>query len=422
MSPGVRRDLLIGGAVVAVGIGLFSFALFGDDEGFRAPRWVVAAVALSFIASGAIPLRAAIAEGGIVPDNIYAHLGMATAFALCAAMLAWMIVAVGPEGVSLDTPITLPHAVERWVKRIVFYGVTGAGALACLWIAARSFARAVPALGRTAIVAVAAPIAGIAAWVAIEVHGQATPAQAPLMYLTFDRRFPGDGYLAHPYGDEVFARPGKVGTGLFVGGSGDWLDVEAPRGFDTRNGLTLEFWMKRESWVNPFVKGSKLQTVAAIDVEREYKGHPEIRQMSFSLELAAPRQLGNEKNMRADFYAFRPAARVGEMRVAPATASVKVPANRWTHVALVYDRFLVDRLRLYVDGELVARALPFGAAPGFADIRNLRLGTQFERNGAYRGMIDEVKVYARTLSDEEIQASASGRPVADPMAPTVAKK
>jgi hypothetical protein len=317
MSPGARRDLLIGGAVVAVGVGLFSFALFGNEEGFKAPRWVVAAVALSFIVSGAIPLRSAVSEGGIVPDNIYAHLGMATAFAFLAATLAWMIVAVGPEGVSLDTPISLPHALELWVKRVVFYAVTGGGALYCLWISARSFGRAVPALGRTAIVAVAAPVAGLAAWVAIEMNRQAAPPQAPFMSLSFDRRFPGDAYLAHLYGDEVFARPGKVGTGLFVGGSGDWLDVEAPRGFDTRNGLTLEFWMKRESWVNPFVKGSKLQTVAAIDVEREYKGHPELTQISFSLELVAParerveergrgRRGEEEKNLRADFYASGP--------------------------------------------------------------------------------------------------------------------
>ena len=112
--------------------------------------------------------------------------------------------------------------------------------------------------------------------------------------------------------------------------------------------------------------------------------------------------------MRADYYTFR-LARVGDVRLVP-PASVQIPANRWTHVAIVYDRLLVDRMRLYIDGELVARALPLGSAPGFADIRNVRLGTQFERNGAYRGMIDEVKVYARTLSDAEVEASASGKP------------
>jgi hypothetical protein len=417
MSPGVRRDLLIGGSVVAVGVALFAFAIFGNDEGFRAPRWVVAAVAVSFMVCGAIPLRSALAEGGIVPDNLYAHLGVAAAFGIVALTFAWIMVAVGPEGVSLDTPLALPHEVERWVKRIAFYAITGVGACGALAIALASFGKAVPALGRTVVVAVAAPVAGLAAWVAIETRGQAAPPRAPLMNLTFDQRFPGDGYLARPFGDELFARPGKVGTGLFVGGSGDWLDVEAPRGFDTRHGLTIEFWMRREGWVNPFLKGSKQQTVVSVDLESEYRGRPEVRQASFSMELFAPPRPEGEKSMRPDYYAFRPVARVGDVRVAP-PSSVQIPPNRWTHVAVVYDRLLVDRMRLYIDGELVARALPFGSAPGFADIRNVRLGTQFERNGAYRGMIDEVRIYARALPDEEIEASASGRP-AVPMSPPV---
>jgi len=75
---------------------------------------------------------------------------------------------------------------------------------------------------------------------------------------------------------------------------------------------------------------------------------------------------------------------------------------------VVYDRFLVDRMRLYVDGQLVARAMSWGDAPGFADIRTVRLGTGSERIGAYRGMIDEVKVFARALGDDEIAAESAG--------------
>ena len=51
--------------MVLVGVCLLGFAFFGDEESFRAPRWVVAAVALSFMLSGALPLRHAVAEGGI---------------------------------------------------------------------------------------------------------------------------------------------------------------------------------------------------------------------------------------------------------------------------------------------------------------------------------------------------------------------
>ena len=53
--------------------------------------------------------------------------------------------------------------------------------------------------------------------------------------------------------------------------------------------------------------------------------------------------------------------------------------------------------------------MPWRSGPGFAMIRTLRIGTGAERNGAYRGMVDEVKVYARPLTEEEIAASAGLR-------------
>ena len=406
MSPSVFRDLLIGGAVVLVGICLLAFAFFGDEESFRAPRWVVAAVALAFLLSGGLPLKHAFAEGAILPQNLYVNLTVAAVLALLAVLTAWMMVAVGPEGVALDIPITLPDGIERWLKSISFYALTGIVAALCVVYALSAFGKALPSLGRSAIIAVTAPILGLLAWVAIEFHRKAAPPEPPLMFLSFDRRFPGDDYLAHSHGDEVMARAGKQGSGLFVGGSGDWVEIEAPRGFDTKHGLTLEFWMKRESWVNPYAKGRSSQTVATVEVERDFKGHPELRQVSFSMELSVPGARAKDKNLAADYYVFRPTARVGDVRLAPAGA-VEIPAGHWTHVAVVYDRFLVDRMRLYVNGRLIARALPFGSAPGFADIRTVRLGTLYERNGAYRGMIDELKLYARTLTDGEIEAAAS---------------
>ena len=407
MTPGVRRDLVIGGAVVGVGVALFAFAIFGDDDGFRAPRWVVAAVALSFIGSGTIPLRGAVAAGDFMPSGTYSNAAASAVLAVLALAAVWMMMAVGPEGVALDVPINLPRDFERGLRTVVFYGVLGVFAIACLAGSLYTFGKALPALGHTAIVAVTAPMIGLLVWVAIEFHGEQTVAVAgPAIDLSFDRRFPGGEYLTNVHGDEVIARPGKLGNGLWVGGSGDWVDIDAPRGFDTRAGMTLELWLKRESWINPFVKGRGLQTVATVDLEREYRGRPEVTQISLSMEVIAPRSSPGDSNPTSDSYRFRPQARVGKVRVAP-VGSVKVDANRWTHVAVVYDRFLIDRMRLYVDGHLVARAMSWGDAPGFADIRALRLGTAAERNGAYRGMIDEVKVYPRALSDDEITAESA---------------
>ena len=409
MTPGLRRDLLIGGAIVGVGLALLGFALFADDSGFRAPRWVVATVALLFIGSGMLPLRGVLAAGSLLPSGPYANGAACAALALLALGAVWMMVAIGPEGIALDFPLSIGPGIEAILRSIFFYGLLGVFAVACLVASFHAFGRALPSLGHTAVVAVVAPLVGIVAWVAIEFHrDQSATASPPALYISFDRRFPGDDYLTRTHGDEVAARQGRFGNGLWVGGSGDWVEIDAPRGFDTRNGLTLELWMRRESWVNPYLKGRSLQTLAAVDLEGEYHGRPEIRQVSLSMEVAASRPTAGEGALAPDAYRFKPSARVGEVRVAPA-GNVRIEAARWTHLAIVYDRFLVDRMRLYVDGTLVARAMSVSDAPGFSDIRMLRLGTGAERIGAYRGMIDEVKVFARALGEDEIAAESAGR-------------
>ena len=408
MNPNVRRDLVLGGAVIAFGIGLLGFALFAGDESFRAPRWVVAAAAVAFIAGGLVPLRIALAHAQVPKLGTYANLAIcAVCFAL-SLWVTWVVVAVGPEGanVLLDVPLPISESAERMVRATIFYGIFGAVAFAFFVVSMRRLSAALPALGRTTFVAIVAPVAGIMAWVAIEIERETVPIYPPVVKLTFDQRFPGDGYVVRPVGKEIIAKPGHHGMGLFVGGGGDWIDVDVPPGFDTAHGLTLELWMRRENWVNPYGKGAQLQQVASVDVERDWEGRSELRQIAFVLDLSLPRE-----RMGAplpEHYVFRPQARMGEARIAPSRA-LSISAQRWTHVAVVYDRFLVDRVRLYVDGRQVARGMPWGAGPGFAMIRAVRIGTMSERNGAYRGMVDEVKVYARALSEEEIAAAAGSR-------------
>lgn len=413
MNPNTRRDLLIGGAVVVVGVGLLIFAFFGDDEAFRAPRWVVAVAAIAFLLGGWIPLHHAFRDPQLHPRTPVANFILAGVLLALAALTAWLIVGVGPEGVTLDIPVPFSAETDRAVKAVVFHGTLWIVLALCLVGAAMAFRRALPGLGHTVIVAVVASAVGLVAWVVIEFFRQATPPATPALSLSFDKRFPGDEYLARVYGKEIAARPGRVGAGLFVGGNGDWIEVETPPGFNTSHGLTLEFWMKRENWLNPYVKGSRTQTVATLELERDWRGRPEVRHLAFSLQLAGPPEIAESqrrrgvRDLRAEQFAFRPQAHIGEVRL-NALRSIAVPAQRWTHVAIVYDRFLVDRMRLYVDGRLVARALPWGSSPGFADLRTLRLGTWVERNGAYRGMVDEVKIHARALREDEIAASAVG--------------
>ncbi|HUQ28357.1 MAG TPA: LamG domain-containing protein [Usitatibacter sp.] len=406
MNPNVRRDLIIGGAVVAFGLGLLGFALFGTDESFRAPRWAVAAAAIGFMVGGYVPLRHA--SSGLELQGTWTFLAVSLAAFIAFVVSAWILVGVGPEGVAitLDVPLPVSETAERWIRASLFYGLFGLAALGLFAGSMSTLNKALPALGRTTFIAIVAPVAGVMVWIALEIYRETVPPHPPVISLTFDERFPSDRYVSRPVGRELVAKPGRRGTGLFVGGNGDWIDVDAPPGFDTSHGLTLEMWIRRENWVNPYVKGARMQQVAAVDVEIDFKGHSEVRQVAFSMDLSLPRERVGAP--LPEHYVFRPQARVGDSRVAPSRA-YSISPQRWTHVAVVYDRFLVDRMRLYIDGKQVARGMPWRSGPGLAMIRTLRIGTAAERNGAYRGMVDEVKVYARPLTEEEIAASAGLR-------------
>jgi hypothetical protein len=90
-----------------------------------------------------------------------------------------------------------------------------------------------------------------------------------------------------------------------------------------------------------------------------------------------------------------------------AFATAPAQLDRWSHVTGVYDR-AANVIRLYVNGVRVAeQALPSGFAPWHAS-GPLAVGRQ--KCGAdpcdpWSGGIDEVKVYDRVLTDDEIRAA-----------------
>src|SRR5258708_281425 len=107
MNPNVRRDLIIGGAVVVFGLGLLGFALFAGDENFRAPRWAVAAAAAGFLVGGFVPLRHASATTPLRPSGTYQLLLISVALFACFVAATWTLVGVGPEGVAITLDIPL---------------------------------------------------------------------------------------------------------------------------------------------------------------------------------------------------------------------------------------------------------------------------------------------------------------------------
>src|SRR5690349_3911682 len=100
MNPNVRRDLIIGGAVVVFGLGLAAFALFAADDNFRAPRWAVAAAAIGFMVGGYVPLKLAVGPDWR-PQGRFQYLLCAVILLALFVAAVWALVAVGPEGTAV---------------------------------------------------------------------------------------------------------------------------------------------------------------------------------------------------------------------------------------------------------------------------------------------------------------------------------
>lgn len=88
-----------------------------------------------------------------------------------------------------------------------------------------------------------------------------------------------------------------------------------------------------------------------------------------------------------------------------------IPTNTWTHLATTYDG---TAIKLYVNGVAVATRSLAGATE--ANGKPLRIGGNSYSDQFFKGIIDEVRIYGRSLSQSEIQADMNA-PVGSPPPP-----
>ena len=98
-----------------------------------------------------------------------------------------------------------------------------------------------------------------------------------------------------------------------------------------------------------------------------------------------------------------------------ANGTAQVPSSAWTHLAVTYNN---SSLNLYVNGSLVRSVATSGALLTSTGV--LRIGGNSVWGEYFQGIIDEVRIYNRALSQAEIQSDMN-TPIstASNMAPTI---
>lgn len=180
--------------------------------------------------------------------------------------------------------------------------------------------------------------------------------------------------------------PGVVGQAIALNGPGDSVRATYPQPIAIGSGdFTVECWVYWHPDLNP----------GAGNVIVRDKTSLRLDTASFSSKLHA--HLGGQIA-----YSF-----------------VDLPAERWVHLAFVRRSSLTE---FYVDSAFVGYGKSFGGGPIISsepiDFSELQIGG--DGAGWFGGLVDEVSVYSRALSPEEIQAIyGSGSAGKEPPFPSI---
>ena len=168
----------------------------------------------------------------------------------------------------------------------------------------------------------------------------------------------------------------RFGGALVFDGATSWVTVPDGSTLDLTIGLTLE------AWVNPTASAG---WQAVIVKERDQAG------LSYALYSSSDSGL--------------PDGTVNVGTDVSVLATSPLPSNTWSHLALTYDG---TTLRIFVNGRL-ASAQPANGLLATAGTP-LRIGGDSIWGEYFSGLIDEVRIYNRPLTANEIQVDM-GTPI-----------
>ncbi len=183
---------------------------------------------------------------------------------------------------------------------------------------------------------------------------------------------------------------GRFGGALVFNGTNSWVTVNDAPSLHLTTAMTLE------AWVNPATIPAPNCTVQDCHWKDVIVKQTDGYYIEASSDINSQPEVGGIFAQKHIIFA-------------PDRLSV----NAWTHIALAYDGAF---LTLYVNGALVARAAESGTLT--QSTKPLRIGGDSDYVQFFNGMIDEVRVYNRGLSGDEIRGdmlSPLGSAFANPM-------
>jgi hypothetical protein len=167
----------------------------------------------------------------------------------------------------------------------------------------------------------------------------------------------------------TWSATGKYGKALSFDGVNDLVNVADTAALDLTTGMTIEAW----------VRPTSLASWRTVVLKERGSG------LSYSLYASNDASRPNGYIRRGSDVAV----------VGPSS----LPLNTWTHLAVTYN---ATTLRLFVNGVQVSSRAQTGAIVTSSNV--LGIGGNNAWDEYFAGMIDEVRIYNRALSQNEIQS------------------
>lgn len=207
-------------------------------------------------------------------------------------------------------------------------------------------------------------------------HALNEPEDSLILYFSFDEldgkntidhsKYENHGEMA---GDPKHVE-GKFGKALELNGESDWVEVPHEEILTVDESVTVMAWINTERHQGP--GGQRWQgIVAKSNGPRSYSFYTEFPSECLHLSVGG----------------------------AGSVCNGKVALDEWQHVVAQVDD---GTHRYWINGENVGDFPGKPPPPGKADTANVLVGKTHEGSREFLGLIDEVRVWNRALSEEEV--------------------